>query len=71
MITLRIYRRSGELPLIGEKVTVSSGDGQRSATTNREGVVDFELNSGREYRVYVRGREVYQGVISGVHTVYI
>ena len=70
MITIRVFRRIGDAPASGVKVTISAA-GHTSARTNSDGSADFDLPGGRDYKVYVDGKQIYHGSIAGVQTVYI
>jgi hypothetical protein len=71
MITIRVFRESGNASAKGVKVSVHSSTGTRDARTDSNGSADFPYDGGKDYKVYVDGREVYRGTIVGVHTVYI
>lgn len=74
MFTIRVYNRMNDKPEVGRKVQVFFEGCFRGNTstirTNYRGEVDFEYDSGRG-TVYVDGRNVYEGDISGRVTVYI
>lgn len=71
MITIRVFREIGNAPAKGVKVAVHSPTGTREARTDSNGSANFDYDGGRDYKVFVEGREVYRGTIVGVQTVYM
>ena len=70
MITICVFRRTGNSPATGKKVTVITPTGTKSNFTDSRGRADFELPSGK-YKISIDGRIVYDGSCVGATTVYI
>lgn len=74
MFTIIVYNRATDKPAVNSKVQVFFEGFFRGNTstvrTNYRGEVDFDYDSGRG-AVFVDGRNVYEGDISGRLTVYI
>jgi hypothetical protein len=69
--TIKVFREiSGSRGVPGKEVVVH-GTGKTAGRTDSQGAVSFDLPSGRDYKVYVDGREVHRGPIVGTCNVYI
>ena len=53
----------------GKKVSLHSSTGHRSGVTDGSGAAEFGTAKPGNYTVYVEGREVYKGAITGVQIV--
>ena len=71
MITVKVFRELGNTPVQGKKVTVHTSTGSLSSTTDRNGSAHFDLSGGKDYKVYVDGKQLYAGSIAGVQVIYV
>jgi len=71
MITVKVFRESGNTAVSGKKVSVHTGSGSADSVTDRNGTANFNLAGGKSYQVYVDGKRVYSGPIVGVQIVYV
>jgi protocatechuate 3,4-dioxygenase beta subunit len=70
-ITIHVQNTRTNNFATGAKVTLSDSVGQRKATTNSSGDASFPTAKPGTYTVYVEGRQVYSGPITGVKIVEI
>ena len=70
MITIRVFRNSGQTPVSGKEVSLHDSVGYRRAKTDASGSVNFDVKSGR-YTVHIDGRIYHDGPIVGVLMLYV